>query len=406
MKLPHTIRKDCLCSMKDNTSKLLGLEDVIVKNVAEDADGCHVELELPRRKHKCPCCGTETDKIHDYRMQTIKDLPVGGKNTYLHLRKRRYVCESCGKRFYENNAFLPRYYRVTSRMVASIINRFQSTVSATDIAKENNISVSTALRYFDLVDYRCHHLPKVLSIDEFKGNAGGEKFQTILTDAENYHILDILPNRKSADLIRYFLKYPRKERLKVKYIVMDMSSLFRGVAETCFPNATIVADRYHVVRQAVWAMENVRKNVQKKLSPEWRKFFKRSRYLLNKSPEKLTDDERDRLRVLLGISSELEYAYELKNQFLELMHAPNSETGRELIAAWLYLAEIAELPEFKSCTTAIHNWSKEILASLDCGYTNGFTEGCNNKTKVLKRISFGVRSFNRFRNRILHCAAA
>lgn len=64
---------------------------------------------------------------------------------------------------------------------------------------------------------------------------------------------------------------------------MDMSSLFRGVIQTCFPNAIIVADRYHVVRQAVWAMENVRKNVQKKLSPEWRKFFKRSQCLLNKS---------------------------------------------------------------------------------------------------------------------------
>lgn len=391
--------------MKDNTTKLLGLEDAIVKNVSEDAGNCHIELELPRRKHKCPCCGESTDRIHDYRMQTIKDLPICGKATYLHLRKRRYVCESCGKRFYEDNCFLPRYYRVTSRTVATIIDRFRSAVSATDVARENNISVSTALRYFDLVDYRCHHLPEVLSIDEFKGNAGGEKFQTILADADKQCVVDILPNRKSTDLVQYFLKYPRKERLKVKYVVIDMSSLFRGIVRTCFPHAVIVADRYHVVRQAVWAMENVRKNVQKKLSPEWRKFFKRSRYLLNKNPKKMTDEERDRLRVLLGISSELEYAYELKNQFIELMHAPNSTIGRKLIADWVYLAETADLPEFSACTKAVHNWSDEILASFDCHYTNGFTEGCNNKTKVLKRVCFGVRNFARFRNRILHCAA-
>ena len=391
--------------MKDNTTKLLGLEDVIVKNVYEDAEGCHIEMELPRRVHICPCCGASTDRIHDYRMQKIKDLPIGGRNTYLHLRKRRYVCESCGKRFFEDNCFLPRYYRLTNRTVAAIINRFRSAVSATDIGKENNVSVSTALRCFDLVDYRCNHLPEVLSIDEFKGNAGGEKFQTILADAGKKRIIDILPNRKSADLVRYFLKYPRKERLKVKYVVMDMSSLFRGVVQTCFPKAVIVADRYHVVRQAVWAMDNVRKNVQKKLSPEWRKFFKRSRYLLNKSPKKMTDEERDSLRVLLGISSDLEYAYNLKNQFIELMHAPDSDVGRELIADWVYLAENARLSEFNACTKAVHNWSDEILASLDCPYTNGFTEGCNNKTKVLKRISFGVRNFARFRNRILHCAA-
>ena len=392
--------------MDNNTTKLLGLEDVILKNVYEDAEGCHVEIELPRRTHICRCCGSSTDRIHDYRMQKIKDLSISGKNTYLHLRKRRYVCESCGKRFYEDNSFLPRYYRMTSRTVAAIINRFRSAVSATDIGRENNVSVSTALRCFDLVDYRCHHLPEVLSIDEFKGNAGGEKFQTILADADKKQIVDILPNRKSADLVRYFLKYPRKERLKVKFVVMDMSSLFRGVVQTCFPKATIVADRYHVIRQAVWAMDNVRKNVQKKLSPEWRKFFKRSRYLLNKNPEKMTDEEQDSLRVLLGISPELEYAYKLKNQFIELMHAPNSDVGRELIAEWVYLAENAKLSEFNACTKAVHNWSDEILASLDCPYTNGFTEGCNNKTKVLKRISFGVRNFSRFRNRILHCAAS
>ena len=60
--------------MKDNTTKLLGLEDVIVKNVYEDTSGCHVEIDLPRRKHRCPRCGTMTDRIHDYRMQKVKDL--------------------------------------------------------------------------------------------------------------------------------------------------------------------------------------------------------------------------------------------------------------------------------------------------------------------------------------------
>ena len=56
-------------------------------------------------------------------------------------------------------------------------------------------------------------------------------------------------------------------------------------------------------------METVRKRVQKTLSDEWRKYFKRSRYLLNKNPEKMSPDEKDRLRVILGISSDLEYAY-------------------------------------------------------------------------------------------------
>ena len=77
MKLPHTIGKELLCSMEDNNAKLLGLEEVIVKNVWGNEKEQHIDIELPRRVHTCPCCGTETERIHDYRMQCIKDRVIG-----------------------------------------------------------------------------------------------------------------------------------------------------------------------------------------------------------------------------------------------------------------------------------------------------------------------------------------
>ena len=388
---------------EDNTSKLLGLEDVIIKNVWDEGQEKHIEIELPRRNHACPSCGTETDRIHDYRMQMIRDISSFGKNVYLHLRKRRYICSDCGKRFYEKNNFLPRYHRMTSRKNARIIEDFRDTVSASYIAKKHNISTTTALRYFNLVNYTCKELPEVLSIDEFKGNAGGEKYQTILTDARNRKIIDILPNRKKADMIRYFRRF--KNRKQVKYVVIDMNPHFREVAEICFPKATIVIDRYHVTRQAIWALERVRKEEQKHLSADWRRFCKHSKALLNKAPEKLKDEEREKLRIILGLSTRLEQAYYLKNDFLFLMHSPNSEMAVELLADWIYRAESSRLSEFRECTRAIHNWGNLILNSFDVRFTNGYTEGCNNKTKVLKRVCYGVRNFARFRNRILHCAA-
>ena len=388
---------------EDYTAKLLGLEDVIIKKVWEDESAHHIELELPRRKHNCPCCGAETDRIHDYRKQKIKDISAFGKDVYLHLRKRRYVCDGCGKRFYEKNSFLPRYHRMTSRKNARIIEDFRDTVSASYIARKHNISTTTALRYFNLVNYSCKALPEVLSIDEFKGNAGGEKYQTILTDARERKIIDILPNRKKADMIRYFLRF--KNRKEVKYVVIDMNPHFREVAEICFPQATIVIDRYHVTRQAIWALERVRKEEQKHLSADWRRFCKHSKALLNKPPNKLKEEEREKLRIILGLSTRLEQAYFLKNDFLFLMHSPNSEVAEDLLADWIYRAESSHLPEFRECTRAIHNWGKLILNSFDVPFTNGFTEGCNNKTKVLKRVCYGMRNFPRFRNRILHCAS-
>ena len=388
---------------EDYTAKLLGLEDVIIKKVWEDESAHHIELELPRRKHNCPCCGAETDRIHDYRKQKIKDISAFGKDVYLYLRKRRYACDGCGKRFYEKNSFLPRYHRMTSRKNARIIEDFRDTVSASYIARKHNISTTTALRYFNLVNYSCKALPEVLSIDEFKGNAGGEKYQTILTDARDRKIIDILPNRKKADMIRYFRRF--KNRKEVKYVVIDMNPHFREVAEVCFPQATIVIDRYHVTRQAIWALERVRKEEQKHLSADWRRFCKHSKALLNKPPNKLKEDEQEKLRIILGLSTRLEQAYFLKNDFLFLMHSPNSVVAEELLADWIYRAESSHLSEFRECTRAIHNWGKLILNSFDVPFTNGFTEGCNNKTKVLKRVCYGMRNFPRFRNRILHCAS-
>lgn len=52
----------------------------------------------------------------------------------------------------------------------------------------------------------------------------------------------------------------------------------------------------------------------------------------------------------------------------------------------------------------MYRWFNPIVKGFETGYTKGFTEGKNNKIKVLKRISFGVRRFDRFRKRILYLA--
>lgn len=68
---------------KDNNSaKLLNMEDVIVQKVENTGNELHVYMMPPRKMHKCPCCGSETNRIHNYRDQKIKDIPLG-RTTYL-----------------------------------------------------------------------------------------------------------------------------------------------------------------------------------------------------------------------------------------------------------------------------------------------------------------------------------
>jgi transposase len=382
------------------TEELLGLKDVFVKSVEREENALGIYIGMYQRMHKCPRCGEQTSKVHDYRTQKIKDISAFGETIYLYLRKRRHLCPVCNKKFYEEVSFLPKYHRMTNRLVAYVISALQGTGSMKSVAKSANISQSTVTRIFDQVKYSNKELPRVLSIDEFRGNAGGEKFQCIITDPENKVVLDVLSNRKTEDLTRYFLSF--KDRKKVQYFVIDMSGPYRNLAKTLFPRAKIIADKYHVVRQVIWAFENVRKDEQTKFHDARRKFFKRSRKLLLKRPEKLSEDEAAQVAAMLNVSERLRQAYRMKNEFYKFMECMSREEAKKQLGIWNMMATGYNLPEFEACTKTFINWHEEILNSFESPYTNGYTEGVNNKIKVIKRNAFGVRSFERFRNRILH----
>lgn len=243
--------------------KLLGLQDVEVKNIETSADENIITVRMIRKPHICPDCGNQTDKIHDYRKQAIKDIPAFGKNTVILLEKRRYVC-SCGKRFPEKVPFLPRYHRMTSRLICYVLDKLKSTVSFTHIAKEVNLSVNTVMRIFDFITFKKPKLPEVIAIDEFKGNTSGEKYNCIITDPVNHKVIDILPKRFFSYLSTYLKHFDDRER--VKLFISDMWKPYADIASVYFKNAKQVVDKYHWIRQIFWAFERVRKDIQKTLS--------------------------------------------------------------------------------------------------------------------------------------------
>lgn len=268
------------------TEKLTGLQGLSIEKVEENQNTIHIHCKLERKKHKCPCCGKLTNTIHDYREQVIKDIPAFGKYVFIHIKKRRYRC-TCGKRFAEKNKFLPSYHRMTNRLSAYIIDKLRDAVTYTSVAREMNLSVNTVIRVFGVVDYGHKNLPSALSIDEFKGNTGGEKYQCIITDPVKKVVLDILPARTEVCLTKYFAKFSKSERENVKYFVSDMWKPFANIATAWFKNSKQIVDKYHWIRQVNWAFESVRKEEQKKFSKTHRRYFKKSRFLLLKRFEKL-----------------------------------------------------------------------------------------------------------------------
>ena len=383
------------------TEELIGLQDLNITKIENIEKEIHIYGQLRRKMHKCPCCGAQTDIIHDYREQVIKDILFHDKNAFIHLKKRRYRCQ-CGKRFFEKNTFLPRYHRRTNRLSAYIINRLANMVTFTDVAKEVNLSTTTVMRTFDMVSYAPRELPTALSIDEFKGNTNGEKYQCIITDPVKKTVLDILPKRYGSYLTKYFLKYDKAERDKIKTFVSDMWSPYASLASKMFKNAEQVVDKYHWIRQVFWAFDGVRKDVQKQLGKEYRLCFKHSRKLLFKRFNELKDDQKQQVNAMLYVSPTLSTAHFYKEDFLKILDCNDRNSAKSALSEWINSACECGIERFQKCAQTMINWMTGILNSFSTPVTNGFTEGCNNKIKVLKRIAYGYQNFDIFRNRILH----
>ena len=382
-------------------NKLLNIEGVIVKKVVHADTFAKIYLETKPKEHICPVCGALTKRIHDYRMQTIKDLPFQLKHCYLVLKKRRYTC-SCGKRFYEDYSFLPRYFQRTSRLTAFIAATLHDTASVSSIAEKCNVSVSTVNRILDTISFHRPTLSRAISIDEFKGNAGGEKYQCILVDPVKHSVLDILPSRSQNLLTSYFRDIPKKERYRIDFFVCDMWRPYTDLAKTFFPNATIIIDKYHFIRQTTWAIENVRKRLQKTMPANLRKYYKRSRSLILTRYDKLKDDNKKACDLMLLYNDDLRLAHYLKEWFYRICQNPKYSEQRKEFFEWISTAEQSQLPEFEKCAETYRHWSKEILNAFKYSHiTNGPTEGFNNKIKVLKRTSYGIRNFEHLRTRIL-----
>ena len=194
--------------------------------------------------------------------------------------------------------------------------------SIKDIARTLGVSSSSVFRWLSSVSFAAPKvLPRVLSIDEFRGNAGGEKFQSILTNHENKRVFDVLPVRKQDYIFAYLSQFRDKSR--TEYVIMDMNKSYLEIARTYFPRAKIIIDKFHVSRQCSWAFENVRKRIQKGLMTYERKYFKRSRKLLLSRMKSLSDEDKVAVERMLSNSSELTNAYLLKEYFYEFMSSGN-----------------------------------------------------------------------------------
>ena len=293
--------------------------------------------------------------------------------------------------------------------IDNIIKEHNELVPSALIARRHGISVNTIMRHFERAINRVEEketasektLSTVISIDEFRGNAGA-KFQVVLNDLQNRRCCDIIDDRSVATFYDRIRSYPLADRERVAMVSMDLSPLFRRLVEDFFPNAEIVADKFHAVRLANEALDSIRKEVQKELDKPHKKWFKNARRVLLRRQQKLSSGERAKLSQMFSFSDKLAVAHALKEEYCRIFDSCDRKMFKERLRDFREHVLASNIAPFIRVLKTIEQWKEEIWNGIRTGYNNGFTEGCNNTIKVLKRVCYGFRNFANFRRRIMY----
>jgi len=411
--------------------ELVGLEPILdILKVKEEkikgkmAKVIYVSNSKPRVK--CPHCNRYTRNIHDkLKPIRIKYLDIAGYTTYLMVYKRRFNCSSCGKRFTESNYINGKGKTISLKLERKILMDLREyNLSITYIAEHNNVSDNTVrniLKHY-MKNYPEHLrlLPSVISFDEFKADTRKGKYAFIVNDLLHKKTLDVLPTRKKDDLIQYFTY--TENRSSVQYVVSDMYEPYLLVTTIMFPKAKYVVDRFHYITYIMDALDDIRIRLQKEYgykSREYKKLKnKKNVTLLRKYSNEISwwvEQERYRngkivrvlpgeiIQELLEIDDDLKRGYQLKELFLDIINHGIYEEVETDLRCWIDLCRESRIEEFIEASNTIENWLEYIVNSfIDKRFSNGFTEGLNNKIKVIKRVGFGYKNFDFFRLRLLY----
>jgi transposase len=401
--------------MQDHVSRLVGLEGFKVKGVIEGGDQLDLEVELVARAKSCPHCSGEELEVHERPVVTLSDLPLCGRRATLRWRKRRYRCKACRRTYTESCEQGRPRQRLTSRFRARLLERVGSGGAHSEIAREEGTSryqVARALRLAAAQAIASRPaLPRRLSLDEAAHRKGYGSLATVVSDLDRRCVHEVLDGRSRGVVERYLGSLGEEERDAVEVVCIDPYEPYRNAVRAKLPKAKIVADPFHIVRGAGEALDSVRRIRQRRLRVKeqgrktlratWSPRLYRSRHLLLRGRERLTESQRRRLCELFAHDPVIAEAWWLK----ELLRSVYAATDRAQATQRLdrFFAAVARSGHqpFEAYVNGIGSWREEILAYFDQPASNGYAEGVINKVKVIKRRAYGLPSFESFRERVL-----
>lgn len=351
----------------------------------------------------CPHCQAQDLRIKDSFYRWIRHESFGARRVLLYLRTRKFICHSCGRYFNERFPGILPYRRSTEAFRKEVFFKHHDGICQKTLAVRLGIGQATIERWYQsllalkLTRSQNDPCPRVLGIDEhfFTRKQG---YATTLCDLAHHKIYDVVLGRSEKAVEPAFEKLP--EKLKVRVIVMDLSETYRRIARKYFPNAQIVADRFHVIR----LVNHHFLKLWQTIDPEGRK-NRGLLSLMRRHQQNLQTHQKLKLESYFSRFPALSPLWDFKQKLssLLLVKQITQQRAKKLIPSFLLsITQLLDSP-FESLQTlgkTLQAWDKEIVRMWRFTRSNGITEGFHNKMELISRRAYGFRNFQNYRLRV------
>jgi transposase len=271
-------------------------------------------------------------------VRRIRDLSCGDTRVYLDVEVRRVACRACGAVKQERLEFLADNPFYTKRFGFYVGRRCRAS-SISDVAKELRLDWHTVKALEQ--QYMGEQLrragtpgPTVLGLDEVSIKKG-HTYRIVVSDLVRQRPIWFGgKDRSEASLDEFFAWLGPRNSARIRLAVMDMWKPFRTSTARHAPQASILFDKFHVLRHLGEALDQIRKSEYARLSGRDRRFIKGQKYTLLAHRENLTLDGRRALKTLLTANKRLNTAYVLKESLGQLWEYEREGWARRFFDHW------------------------------------------------------------------------
>ncbi len=351
----------------------------------------------------CPGCQSGRQRSRGVYRRLVRHENFGQRHCFLRVEAQRWRCLNCGKQFRQPLPGILPHQRASEAFRTGIYQQHLDGINRRRLGRREGIGAATVERHFrhglrrNFSEKSCRRCPAVLGIDEhfFTRKKG---FATTFCDLRKRKIFDVVLGRSEASLDAYLQRLEGKKAVRV--VCMDLSSTYRAIVRKHFPNARIVADRFHVIRLinhhflALWReLDTVGSKNRGLMS------------LMRRHRKNLQPDQQVRLQSYLRTQPVLATTYEFKQRLCHLLLKKHRTQNQCIPLARLLLRSIQHLrtcglTQMITLGETFDSWKEEIATMWRFTRNNGITEGFHNKMETISRQAYGFRNFENYRMRV------